>query len=102
MEFNITSSDSTDTVRISDSLIVEPVKDKIKQLTPVERLWEDLNKLLPLNKSKDILHNAKNYEKKFRLEELIDYQIHLNDLGNISNHEWDYEKEAKSYLFDKI
>jgi hypothetical protein len=77
------------------------IKNENKK-SPVEKLWEDLSGFLPINKSKHILESAKKYEKEHRLEELIDYQIHLNDLGNITNHDWDYEKEAKSYLFEKM
>lgn len=28
---------------------------------------------------------------------LIYFQIHLNDLGLITNHDWDYEKVAKKF-----
>lgn len=34
-------------------------------------------------------------------DKLIDFQIFLNDKGLISNHDWDFEKEAKLYIKSK-
>jgi hypothetical protein len=35
---------------------------------------------------------------KTLIDELINFQIYLNDKGLITNHDWDYEKLSKKYV----
>ena len=43
-------------------------------------------------------YEAKEIEKNNRAEDLIGFQIYLNNKGLITNHEWDFEKLAKQYI----
>lgn len=45
------------------------------------------------NKAKETL-----YTKDQVMDELIGFQIFLNNKGHITNHDWDYEKLAKKYI----
>ena len=45
-----------------------------------------------------ILEEAKEMNKKEIIEELIGFQIFLNNKALITNHDWDYEKWAKKYI----
>jgi hypothetical protein len=38
------------------------------------------------------------YTEEQFMEELIGFQIYLNNKGLITNHDWDFEKEAKKYI----
>jgi hypothetical protein len=33
-----------------------------------------------------------------KLNKLVNFQIFLNEKGLITNHDWDFEKEAKTFL----
>ena len=33
-----------------------------------------------------------------RLNDLVDFQIHLKNEGYITDHDWDWEEEAKTFL----
>jgi hypothetical protein len=33
---------------------------------------------------------------------LIEFQIYLNDKGLINNHDWEYEKEAKKFIKQRV
>lgn len=46
------------------------------------------------------IKKAKEREKEYVKEELISFQIYLNDEGYINDYDWDFEKEAKVFLFD--
>ena len=60
------------------------------------------NRLMALRYDSDntfdeIYKKAKQMEKESMVEELIGFQIYLNDKGLITNHDWDFEKESKKY-----
>ena len=46
----------------------------------------------------EIYEQAKQMEKEQIIEEIIGFQIYLHDQGYITNHDWDFEKEAIYYL----
>lgn len=55
----------------------------------------DTDTLFRLVKIKD---EVLEYEKNEMKEELIGFQIFLNNSGLITNYDWDYDKEAAKYL----
>jgi hypothetical protein len=67
------------------------------QQTAVEWLvsQQKHNKLFDI----EIIEQAKQMEKEQIKEEIIGFQIYLNDEGYVENHNWDFEKEAIVYLY---
>lgn len=54
--------------------------------------------VLPINDYIDLYQQAKEKEREYIIDELINFQIYLNDKGLITNHDWDYEKVSKKYV----
>lgn len=74
-------------------------KDESKQ-TPIEWLLEKFNNYdISTGKAgfRKLINQAKQMEEESMVEELIGFQIYLNDKGLITNHDWDFEKESKKY-----
>lgn len=44
------------------------------------------------------IEQAKQMEKEKILDDLIGFQIYLNNKGLITNHDWDFEKMSKLYI----
>ena len=72
----------------------------IDKTTDSGHLWlhDTPNGLLELNA---IIIEAKKMDEEQSKEELISFQIYLNEEGHITNHDWDFEKEEIVYLHKK-
>lgn len=72
-------------------------------ISAVQWLIEQLKKgevaygMFNLTLHDDIFQQAKQMERDKIVDELIGFQIYLNDNGLITNHDWDFEAKAKQY-----
>ena len=76
----------------------------MKQQTAVEWLFKHIEGIRIIDgyefiKLQEAFEQAKQMEKEQIKEEIIGFQIYLNDEGYIENHNWDFEKEAIVYLY---
>lgn len=79
-------------------------KNVENNLTAVDYLISEIEKLITIEtfqKWVDLKKSAKDIEKKQAIDELIFFQLYLNDKKLITNYDWDYEEVAKKYIKTK-
>jgi hypothetical protein len=79
-------------------------KNVENNLTAVDYLISEIEKLITIEtfqKWVDLKKSAKDIEQKKAIDELIFFQLYLNDKKLITNYDWDYEEVAKKYIKTK-
>jgi hypothetical protein len=79
-------------------------KNVENNLTAVDYLISEIEKLITIEtfqKWVDLKNSAKDIEQKKAIDELIFFQLYLNDKKLITNYDWDYKEVAKKYIKTK-
>ena len=79
-------------------------KNVENNLTAVDYLISEIEKLTTIEtfqKWVDLKNSAKDIEQKKAIDELIFFQLYLNDKKLITNYDWDYKEVAKKYIKTK-